>query len=49
MMGAAVIAKAEEPIKKEQSLMCKPSNLPIYTSLVDRWLLTIRRKIQDAD
>jgi hypothetical protein len=48
LMGAAVIAKAEEPKKKEQSLICKPSNLPIYASLVDRWLCRLRRRLQDT-
>lgn len=40
LLAAAVIAKSEESAdgKKEKNLVCKPSELPIYTSLVDRWL-----------
>lgn len=41
LLGAAVLAKSSEESadgRKEKSLICKPSALPIYTSLVDRWL-----------
>lgn len=40
LLGAAMIAKSSDEsadIKKEKSLICKPSALPIYSS-VDRWL-----------
>jgi hypothetical protein len=40
LLAAAVIAKSDEKSadgKTEKSLICKPSQLPIYTSLVDRW------------
>lgn len=41
LLAAAVIAKSDEKSAdglKEKSLISKPSQLPIYTSLVDRWL-----------
>lgn len=40
MFAAAVVVKSSEESadgKKEKNLICKPSALPIYTSLVDRW------------
>ena len=46
LLSAAVIAKSSEEsadIKKEKKLICKPSELPIYTSLVDRWLSVYRK------
>jgi hypothetical protein len=44
MSAVAVVKKEEQKdeTKKEQNLKLKPSDLPIYTSLVDdRWLLSI--------
>jgi hypothetical protein len=40
LLGAVAIVKSEVSAdeKKEKNLICKPSALPIYTSLVDRWL-----------
>lgn len=43
MWSAAVIEKSSEKIssnseKKEENIVCKPSQLPIYTSLIDRLL-----------
>lgn len=36
---AAPIVKKEEKIDEKPSLNCKPSDLPIYTALVDdRWV-----------
>lgn len=45
LLGAVAIAKSEESAdgKKEKNFICKPSALPIYTSLVDRWLSRRRR------
>ena len=41
LLSAVAIVKCDQSAdaKKEKSLICKPSALPIYSSLVDRWLL----------
>jgi hypothetical protein len=45
MLSAAMIEKSNEKssgdVKKEAPMICKPSELPIYTSLVDRLLQII--------
>jgi hypothetical protein len=38
LLSAAIIVKPEESAAKKEKIFCKPSELPIYTSLVDRWL-----------
>lgn len=47
LLAAVAVAKSEESAdgKKEKSLMCKPSALPIYTALVDRWV-TLKRCLE---
>lgn len=47
LMAAVAVVKSEESAdgKKEKNLICKPSALPIYTTLVDRWLSVNARAI----
>ena len=51
LLSAVAIVKSDQSAdsKKEKSLICKPSALPIYSSLVDRWLSRKHRQHKISD